>query len=195
MSENSVKAKFNYGFAEKIIRIICWASVVLCAIVALLYVAFGNVIGGICVFLICGCGGFLITDFFVSKIKNRFNQHKYKRVFVAIVYLLVLAFVFSSTLILVSLNSHSEAELSNACIDYVKNGIEEKYKNNDLKIDEIEIEEHCKNVNSYFFKISCDYFLDGERIFTYTYVQVNKENAKITTISLTDYILAYNSAF
>lgn len=192
---DSSKIKVNFRFAEKIIRIICWASVVLCALVALLYIISGAYWGGALVLVVCLACGFLNSHFFISKLKNRFLNHKYKRVIIVAAYTLILIIVFTACFTLIGTKSYTENQLNGLAVDFIKSELEAKYVNDDLRIDEILIEDCFKNVNSYFYKISCDYYLNGGRVFKEVYLKINKENARIEVISPTDYLLAYNSVF
>ncbi len=193
MNEN----KIIYSRNEKIVRIITIVGIALTIIVGIMLFPLGKVSGGIIVLCASLLACFLVSGFFIRRVKKHFMLHKYKRFIYAAVYAIIMTVSMLTAVLVSYFSSYPYEHLAENAVEYTESSLISLDKN--IKNVKSDIFDSFESGDSYYFAIETDFEVVGTgnatlKRSTATYIKTNKYTASISVIESLEYEIARSYA-
>ena len=183
--------KLDYSKNERFLRLLCFAIIVLCEIIGILLFILSKPLLGTIVLISCAVSSFLISSFFIGKIKKWFGNLPKKRIVYAAVYILLILICMITTLVSANLVANNYDEFRNDAISYVQEQIKTVYPVSEIT--EIDVVEAFEFSDSYYFEIEASYTVVGvggavTRDYSFIYLKINRYTGRITELDYKQYM-------
>ncbi len=190
MEAQTKNTKITYSKNEKILRTVSFIGIVLCEITSILLFFLGKYLFASIVLISCTLSSFLVSSYFVKKIKKWFGAKERKKLIYAIFYSIIILICMVTTIIICFNIGYNISDLAPVAVEETNNSI--KDENPTASNFETNIEE-CYEINdSYYFYLYTEYDVISDvgtvsqksRI---SYVKINKYTAYIEWIDFITY--------
>ena len=191
--ETKTNNKIAYSRNEKILRIITIFGIVLSIAVGILLFPLGKARGGIIILCACAVSIFLISSFCTRRVKNYFSLHKYRKVFLACFYSIIMIIAMLTATLVSIFTTYTFDELSADAINYAQENIFDK--GGRIENMESTIFDHFEYENGHYFSIETDFdIVDSKGNSTdysvNTYIKINRYSGEIAVIDSLQYEIA-----
>lgn len=190
MTTQAKSTKPIYSKNEKILRIISFIGIALCEITSILLFILGKYLFASIILISCAISSFLVSSFFIGKIKCWFGNREKKKLIYTLFYSLIILICMVTTIIICLNIDYSINDLAPIVIEQAEDSI----KDGNVNVFNLETEiEECYELNDgYYFYLYTEYDFKSDvgtisKQSKITYAKINKYTSQVEWLDFVAY--------